>query len=297
MTSFWKSLFSKQPQPNAKADKDIVVQFDDPWREIKWDSKTEIVEEVKELALSNPDIKHLRFLMTGPVGAGKSSFVNSVNSVFQNRITNKAIMATSTEISCTEIYKGYKIKNGESGTLSFMFFDMMGVEKGSKKGVDVHDLNNALLGHLPDGYKFNQHSCMSTDDTGYISKPSLDGKTHCLVCAVDGNTISQLDAEIVDKIKQSFKAAAKLGISQVIVMTKIDEICPLVKEKLRNVYKSKKIKEKMKECSNILSVPMTCIFPVKNYHEETKTNDDIDVLLLNALKQMIHYANDYTEEL
>lgn len=30
---------------------------------------------------------------------------------------------------------------------------MMGVEKGSKKGVDVHNLNNALHGHLPDGYK------------------------------------------------------------------------------------------------------------------------------------------------
>lgn len=35
------------------------------------------------------------------------------------------------------------------------------------------------------------------------------------------------------------------GISQVIVMTKIDEICPPVKENLRNVYKSKKIKEKV----------------------------------------------------
>lgn len=53
----------------------------------------------------------------------------------------------------------------------------------------------------------------------------------------------------------------------------------------------------MQECSNILSVAMTCIFPVKNYHEETKTNDDIDVLLLNALKQILHYANEYTEEL
>lgn len=52
---------------------------------------------------------------------------------------------------------------------------------------------------------------MSTDDTGYISKPALDEKTHCLVCAVDGNTISQLDTKIVDKIKQSYKTAAILG--------------------------------------------------------------------------------------
>lgn len=66
-------------------------------------SKSEIVQGLKEFELSNPEIKHLRFLMTGPVGAGKSSFVNSINNAFQNRITNKAIMATTLETSCTEI--------------------------------------------------------------------------------------------------------------------------------------------------------------------------------------------------
>lgn len=34
-----------------------------------------------------------------------------------------------------------------------MFCDTMGVEKGSEKGVYVRDLDNALLGHLKEGYK------------------------------------------------------------------------------------------------------------------------------------------------
>ncbi|XP_027027511.1 interferon-induced protein 44-like [Tachysurus fulvidraco] len=292
----FKSLFNKQHQANSEEDKANADEFDEPWREIKWD-KSEIVQELKEFELSNPEIKHLRFLMTGPVGAGKSSFVNSINNAFQNRITNKAIMATMLETSCTEIFRSYKIKNATSGTLSFMFCDTMGVEKGSEKGVDVRDLNNALLGHLKEGYKFNQHSCITTDDSGFNSKPTLEDKIQCVICAISGNTISQLDAEVINKMKQNFKEATKLGISQVIIMTKIDEFCPLVNEDLRNVYKSKKIKEKMTECSNLLSVPMTCIFPVKNYHEQTKTDDDIDVLLLSALTQILHFANDLTEEL
>ncbi|GAA6092880.1 interferon-induced protein 44-like [Tachysurus ichikawai] len=187
-----------------------LTELDEPWREIKWD-KSEIVQGLKEFELSNPEIKHLRFLMTGPVGAGKSSFVNSINNAFQNRITNKAIMATTLETSCTEIFRSYKIKNGTSGTLSFMFCDTMGVEKGSEKGVYVRDLDNALLGHLKEGYKFNQRSCITTDDSHFNSKPTLEDKIHCVVCAISGNTISQLDTEVIHKIKENFKEAAKLG--------------------------------------------------------------------------------------
>ena len=41
-----------------------------------------------------------------------------------------------------------------------------------------------------------------------------------------------------------------------------------------------------------LGIPLTNIFPVKNYHEEQDLNDDIDMLILRALRQIIHIAND-----
>lgn len=40
---------------------------------------------------------------------------------------------------------------------------------------------------------------------------------------------------------------------------------------------------------------MSHIFPVKNYSEEIETNDDIDVLILQAFTQIIQTANDNTE--
>ncbi len=44
--------------------------------------------------------------------------------------------------------------------------------------------------------------------------------------------------------------------------------------------------------SDKLGVSMCHIFPVKNYHEEIEINDDVDVLILQALTQIIQLAND-----
>ncbi|KAL7881337.1 hypothetical protein AOLI_G00081850 [Acnodon oligacanthus] len=65
---------------------------------------------------------------------------------------------------------------------------------------------------------------------------------------------------------------------------------------LRNVYKSKRIREMMCECSNILGIPTNCIFPVCNYHEETGMNEDFNCLMLDALTQIVHWANAYVVE-
>ncbi len=48
----------------------------------------------------------------------------------------------------------------------------------------------------------------------------------------------------------------------------------------------------MQECSDSVGVPVSHIFPVKNYHEEIDTQNDIDVLILKALTQIVHIADD-----
>ncbi len=48
----------------------------------------------------------------------------------------------------------------------------------------------------------------------------------------------------------------------------------------------------MQECSNLVGVPMSHIFPVKNYHEEIDTHNDIDVLILRAFTEIVYIADD-----
>ncbi len=58
-----------------------------------FNSEKEVLKkDLGELKLSDSKVKYIRILLAGDVGAGKSSFINSVNSVFQGRITTEALV-------------------------------------------------------------------------------------------------------------------------------------------------------------------------------------------------------------
>ncbi|XP_042610380.1 interferon-induced protein 44-like [Cyprinus carpio] len=101
-----------------------------------------------------------------------------------------------------------------------------------------------------------------------------------------------MNHDVFRKIREIREKASSLEIPQVIIMTRVDAVCPLVRKKLRKIYTSKKIKEKMQECSNSVGVPVSHIFPVKNYHDEIDTQNDMDVLILRALAPIVQIADD-----
>ncbi|KAG7315583.1 hypothetical protein KOW79_020449 [Hemibagrus wyckioides] len=250
--------------------------FKQPWRNIVWNQ--------------------FRILLHGPVGAGKTCFINSVKSVFKGRIVVRADEETSAGKSFTKTYQTYKVTDKDSVTLPFVLNDVMGLEDHEEDGIHPNDIINALHGHLKDGYKFNPVSPLTDADPEYIHNPSLSDKVHCLVSVVPANSISRMNEDVIQKMKTVRQEALKLGIPHVVLMTKVDAICPLVKKDLAEIYKSRKIKEKMEECSHRLGPPLKCIFPVCNYHEEIETNDKKDVLILIALKAFTGFADDYFEE-
>ena len=53
----------------------------------------------------------------------------------------------------------------------------------------------------------------------------------------------------------------------------------------------------MEEISTKVGIPMNCIFPVKNYHDETALDNDVDVLILEAVQHMIYYGEDFIEDM
>ncbi|XP_048103539.1 uncharacterized protein LOC125297301 isoform X1 [Alosa alosa] len=268
------------------------------WRPINWMIRNDLKEETRTVEPSNPGVEHLRILVHGPVGAGKSSFINSVDSIFQGRMTSPALTETASDCSFTSIFRTHKIKDGHYGTcVPFVLCDIMGLEKGDLQGAHPDDLIKVLHGHIRDGHKFKSAVSLSENDPHYNASPSLSDKVHCLVSVIPASKISLIDDSIIQKIKLVRKKASELGVPQVVVMTYVDEACPHVKEDLGSVYRSHKIKEKMHECSSKVGVPMSLIFPVKNYHDEEELNEMIDTLLLRALKQIVLLANDYIYDL
>uniref|UniRef100_A0A8C1IYH1 Interferon-induced protein 44-like n=1 Tax=Cyprinus carpio TaxID=7962 RepID=A0A8C1IYH1_CYPCA len=279
---------SSPPPPNP--------ELDQPWRTFDWGQKKYLKEKLENFSPSHPDVKDIKILVAGPIGGGKSSFINSVDSAFQGRISSRALVYSyaSGQILSQNL-KGFTIRSGKK-TLPFIFKDTMGLESPVSAGPQTEDIINAVFGHVKDGYKFNEGQALTYKDQHFNCDPNLSDQSFCLVYVIAADTVQYTDDCLLDKLKIIRQRISEKGIPQVIVMTKVDEVCPLVKKDLRKMFTSKKIKEKMELCSAKVGVPLTNIFPVKNYHNEINTDDDIDVLLLKALEQIVQLANDRLED-
>ncbi|XP_016360341.1 interferon-induced protein 44-like [Sinocyclocheilus anshuiensis] len=177
--------------------------------------------------------------------------------------------------------------------MPFVLTDTMGLESDNLHGIHPEDIEKAMEGYIKERYKFNPESPITSQNNSYRSNSSLQDQAYCLVFVIAADKISvAADDNIYKKVKNIKSKADELEIPQVVILTRPDEACPLVKKNIRNVYTSKKIKEKLEECSANTGISVSHVFPVKCYHEEIDTQDDMDVLILRAFKHIVQMAND-----
>lgn len=268
-----------------------------PWRTIQWTAERK-QQLMKAIQNYRPDIKTVpqaRVLLVGPVGAGKSSFFNSINSAFRGNMTSQAIAGTADK-SVTTQFRTYTIKAGKGGeTLPLVLCDTMGLEEKADAGLDTGDLVNIYKGHIQDRYQFSPSSPLMEDSPGYKKRVTLNDMIHCVVYVVDTCKVSVLSQKMLDKFTAIRKKTNQLGIPQILLMTKVDVACPLVAEDLQNVYRSFYIQSKARELSESLGIPLSCVLPVKNYSEELDLDQDTDILLFTAVQQMLNYTDNFFE--
>ncbi|XP_029911282.1 interferon-induced protein 44-like [Myripristis murdjan] len=272
--------------------------FSEPWRKIPWGDKDTELQYVKNYKPERDDVQHLRVLLYGPAGAGKSSFISSVDSVLQGRITTRALADANSGPCPSRTYKTYKIKKGRPGNFyPFVFNDTLGLQMEEDGGVHLDDIKLAMKGHMRDGYTFNPASKLSDDSKYYNAHPTKNDKVHVLMCVVPADKAALLTEADVRKMKDIRRAASDLGIPQLAVITKIDLACQEIQKDLKNVYKSKYLKDKMQKFSDFAGIPVNCIFPVKNYHEEIDMKDDVDSLILSVLRRIIDFGEDFINDM
>ncbi|KAL7866144.1 hypothetical protein SRHO_G00113910 [Serrasalmus rhombeus] len=265
----------------------VTVELNE-WRIVPW-KEDPMIHKLKTFKIGNDEVSELRFLLLGPVGVGKSSIINTIRTTFERRQFVNCLAATGSSTSHTIYYEKYSME--KDGQFPFAFSDIMGVE--DHGGVLEIDIISALKGHIKEGYTFNSQHSLSEGSKYYREKPTQNDKIHCLVNVIHADWVSLIPNNIIKKMKVVRQAASKIGLPQVVFLTNVDRACQMTKENLRNVYKSKRIRDKMHECSNILGIPTNCIFPVCNYHKGTGINEDINCLMLDALTQIVDWANDY----
>ncbi|KAF5890003.1 interferon-induced protein 44-like, partial [Clarias magur] len=220
------------PEPDA-----ILI----PWRKMDWKNEKMLQSEVKEF---KPSTEVLRLVLYGPTGAGKSSFINSVQRVILSRNAMSALENnTCTGTSFTKKMNIHKLKSARGVPYPLEIVDIMGLQS-SEGGIKQEDIVKAFEGHISDEYIFNSGVSITDKDPKYKGKPTLCEKVHCLVCVLPADSVSRMPSRDFEQIKHVRDTASLLGIPQVIIMTKVDKACELVKEDLNKMYHSKKIKEK-----------------------------------------------------
>ncbi|CAN9508101.1 unnamed protein product [Ophioblennius macclurei] len=171
----------------------------------------------------------------------------------------------------------------------------MGIEKSSANGIDVKKMKLILEGHVNDGFKFDSWSSLTGSD--YAETPTINDKVHVLIYVVPATSVDMMDERSIEKMKEVRDAASQLDIPQIAVLTKIDEASRKVKKNIRNVYKSRMLEKQMEYLSANIGIPMNCIFPVKNYSRESEMDDDIDTLILNTMRKIIDYGEDFLNDM
>ncbi|XP_065811816.1 interferon-induced protein 44 isoform X2 [Labrus bergylta] len=300
----FSGTFLKSPKPRWRSKttigntKKVQQKLETPWRDMKWteEQKTSLMETISSYRPRCGEGTQARVLLLGPLGSGKSSFISSVQSAFNGRVTNRAMVGSSST-SFTKKLQLFNIRGqkGEDPT-GLVLCDAMGLGDGEMTGLTLHDVLSIIKGHVPEGHKFSPDQPVRSETVGFVKRPSIKDKIHCVVFVVDASKVLTYPKGLSTTFQQLREHISDLGVHQVALLTHVDHLCTETAKDVTKVYESRVIKDTMAKAGALLGMSTSYIVPVKNYSSELDVDANTDVLLLSAVDHILQYADLYFQD-
>ncbi|XP_053395400.1 interferon-induced protein 44-like [Mercenaria mercenaria] len=250
-------------------------------------------EPLQDLLNGEVHFPRANVLLMGPIGVGKSSFFNTINSIFRGKIFNIA-RSGSSEHSLTTKFRRYPVISSSSNKeMGFCLCDAMGLEPNHL--MVKENMKYLLEGHIQDKFLLDPSGSVSPDIPGFKKRPLLEDQIHCVAIVLDASTVDAADAikDTIQNIKEMQTVMNSMDVPQVVILTCIDKVCKQTKIDASNALKSKLIDRTVGKVSEMLGLPQHNIFPVKNYEKECELDPNIDILTLLALKGILNNADAF----
>ncbi|XP_065936897.1 interferon-induced protein 44-like [Magallana gigas] len=275
----------------------IDEELDSFWRDSpEWSQQT--FQELKEFVANYKPFEEIKIpevniLLIGPVGAGKSSFINTINTIFKGKMSSRACTG-SAEISLTQKFYKFRVRDPTTKKhLCFRICDTRGVEDGVS--INSEDISFLLDGNLPNHYTFQLDSEASTERTGFVEEPTVREKMHVVGFVLDGSSLDVLSEGVVSKLKEIKRIVVDRSIPHLVFLTKIDKLCKLVEKDVSKMFVSRVVEDAVNNAAEVMALPRSQVLPVKNYEKEIALDTDINILALTALRKSLEFADDFLE--
>ncbi|XP_052786779.1 interferon-induced protein 44-like isoform X1 [Mya arenaria] len=213
------------------------------WRKTPALNEEYLSKMTEELAALTPPkgsgVTDFRLLIAGPIGAGKSSFVNTVMSAFAGRVMHKAVVGGS-ENGLTNKYMSYPVRQGDGPCLHFRLCDTPGI--GEHSAMDVVNLHFLLDGHIPNSFQFFPSHHVSIKTGGLIQQPTLSDEVHSVAFVLDASTLSDMSPAVKIWLNDCKRIVQEKGIPLVVILTQIDKLDEEVADNLADAFSRPDVK-------------------------------------------------------
>ncbi|XP_060596774.1 uncharacterized protein LOC132750755 [Ruditapes philippinarum] len=267
----------------------VKNEYDKEWRHKPTeDEHEEIKKRIKE---NNPntyyDIARYNVLLLGQIGSGKSSFYNTLVTVFSGRLENRAA-AGADETSVTNMLHDYEI-NSE---VHVRILDIRGYEE--QRGYD-EEIDHLLNGEVENGYKFPEVSEPIPKEK-LKKETTLADEIHVACFVEDATVIDVISPKLREEFKDLRKRARQRDLPIMVIATKFDNLCPKIQETPALVYRSPKAETSTIKVADMTGVSQNLVFPIINYTDDIEICAAKDTLALQALDKIVSLAENYVKE-